>query len=124
MADRHTLTLLDILISARLAINYISEMSWSEFLGNIIVQDAVVRRLEIMGIASRNVPPEMQQEIPQLPWYELDQIAYTMSEEYAVVNIAFVWDLVKNDLPRWSKVLEVILPDQGFSAPPTSTDKL
>lgn len=114
MADRHTLTLLDILISARLAINYISEMSWSEFLGNIIVQDAVIRRLEIMGIASRNVPPEFQQEIPQLPWYELDQIAHTMSEEYAVVNIAFVWDLVNNDLPRWSEVLEVILPDQGF----------
>ena len=119
MADRHTLILLDILISARLAINYISEMSWSDFLGNIIVQDAVIRRLEIMGIASRNVPPVLQKEIPQLRWYELDQIAKTMSEEYAVVNIAFVWDLVHNDLPRWSQILEVILPDQGFPVPST-----
>ena len=116
MADRHTLTLLDILISARLAINYISEMSWSEFLGNILVQDAVIRRLEIMGIAARNVPKEVQEELPQLPWYELEIIAKTMSDDYAVLNIAFVWDLVHNDVPRWSQVLEVLLPDQGFGA--------
>ena len=115
MADRHTLILLDILISARLAINYISEMSWSDFLANIVVQDAVIRRLEIMGIASRNIPHELQKEIPQLPWHELDQIARTMGEEYSVVNIAFVWDLVHNDLPRWSRTLEVILPDKGFA---------
>lgn len=117
MADRHTLILLDILISARLAINYISGMTWTDFLGNIVVQDAVMRRLEIMGIASRNLPQELHKELPQLPWYELDQIARTMSEEYALVNVAFVWDLVHNDLPRWSEILEVILPDQGFLPP-------
>lgn len=120
MADRHTLVLLDILISARLAINYISEMSWSEFLGNIIVQDAVMRRLEIMGIAARNVPREMKDDLSHFPWYDLEQIARTMSEEYAVVNVAFVWDLVRNDLPEWSRLLEVILPDQGFMPPDLS----
>jgi uncharacterized protein with HEPN domain len=117
MADRHTLVLLDILISARLAINYISEMSWSDFLGNIIVQDAVMRRLEIMGIAARNIPREIKDDLSQFPWYDLEQIARTMSEEYAVVNVAFIWDLVRNDLPEWSRLLEVILPDQEFAPP-------
>ncbi|MGB2924975.1 MAG: HepT-like ribonuclease domain-containing protein [Limnothrix sp.] len=114
MADRDTLVLLDILISARLAINYVSEMTWTEFLGNIVVQDAVIRRLEIMGIASRNLPPELHKTLPQLPWFELDQIARTISEEYALVNIAFVWDLVHNDLPQWSRVLEFVLPDRSM----------
>ncbi|NJN73858.1 MAG: DUF86 domain-containing protein [Limnothrix sp. RL_2_0] len=117
MADRDTLILLDILISARLAINYVSEMTWTEFLGNIIVQDAVIRRLEIMGIASRSLPPELHEELHQLPWYELDQIARTMAEEYALVNIAFVWDLIHNDLPKWSDVLEVVLPDRAMVPP-------
>lgn len=117
MADRDTLILLDILISARLAINYVSKMTWTEFLGDIIVQDAVIRRLEIMGIASRNLPPELHEELPQLPWFELDQIARTMAEEYALVNIAFVWDLVHNDLPEWSRILEVILPDRAMVPP-------
>lgn len=111
MADRHTLILLDILISARLAINYLAEMTWTEFLGNIVVQDAVIRRIEIMGLAARNLPPELHQDLPQMPWFELEQIARTMNEEYEAVNIAFVWDLVHNDLPRWAKALEVILPD-------------
>lgn len=111
MADRHTLILLDILISARLAINYIAGMTWTEFLGNIVVQDAVIRRIEIMGLAARNVPVDIHHELPQLPWFELEQIARTMGDDYDAVNIAFVWDLVHNDLPRWAKSLEVILPD-------------
>ena len=65
---------------------------------------------------ARNVPKEVQEELPQLPWYELEIIAKTMSDDYAVLNIAFVWDLVHNDVPRWSQVLEVLLPDQGFGA--------
>ena len=117
MADRHTLVLLDILISARLAINYISGMSWSDFLGDILVQDAVIRRLEIMGIAAHNVPKDIKEELPQLPWYELEVVAKTMSEEYAVLNIAFVWDLAYNEVPKWSRALEVLLPDQGFGKP-------
>jgi uncharacterized protein with HEPN domain len=117
MADRDTLILLDILISARLAINYTSGMTWTEFLGNIIVQDAVIRRLEIMGIASRNLPPELHEELPQLPWFELDRIAMTMAEDYALVNIAFVWDWVHNDLPEWSRTLEVLLPDRQMVPP-------
>ncbi|BAW96474.1 protein of unknown function PF01934 [[Synechococcus] sp. NIES-970] len=111
MADRYTLVLLDILISARLAINYLAEMNWTEFLGNIVVQDAVIRRLEIMGLAARNIPKAMHPELPQVPWFELEAIARIMSEEYEAVNIAFVWDLVHNDLPVWAEALEVILPE-------------
>ncbi|ANV83946.1 hypothetical protein AWQ21_05860 [Picosynechococcus sp. PCC 7003] len=111
MADRHTLVLLDILISARLAINYLADLSWTEFLGNIVVQDAVIRRLEIMGLAARNIPKVMHPELPQVPWFELEAIAKTMSEDYEAVNIAFVWDLVRNDLPVWAEALEVILPE-------------
>ncbi len=114
MADRYTLVLIDILISARLAVNYISKLTWTNFLGNIIVQDAVIRRLEIMGLAARTLPPEIHEELPQIPWYELEQITKSVSEDYDTVNIAFVWDVVHNELPQWLEKLEVILPDATY----------
>ena len=62
--------LLDILESARLAIKYAEDKTEEEFLTDTQLQDAVIRRFEIIGEASRRISDEMQSVLPHLPWLE------------------------------------------------------
>ena len=50
---------------------YTEEISKDEFKSSTQLQDAVIRRVEIIGEAARNIPEEIQSEYPQIPWKEM-----------------------------------------------------
>jgi uncharacterized protein with HEPN domain len=60
--------LFDILESSRTAIEYMRGKTWEEFSRDPLLQDAVVRRLEIIGEASGRVSSETQKKHAHLPW--------------------------------------------------------
>jgi uncharacterized protein with HEPN domain len=65
--------LVDILESAKIALDYVFYKNWDAFYTDIQVQDAVVRRIEIVGEAARRVSQETRDKYPQIPWREMDQ---------------------------------------------------
>jgi len=67
--------LLDILEAANIALSYVNEMSREGFLGDLQCQDAVIRRLEIMGEAARRISDKTQEKFPDLPWSNMIGIA-------------------------------------------------
>jgi uncharacterized protein with HEPN domain len=63
--------LLDMLESAKLAVRYVAEKSRADFLSDIQLQDAVIRRLAIVGEASRRVSEVTRQNFTAIPWNEI-----------------------------------------------------
>jgi len=63
--------LVDILESAKIALGYVSGKTWDAFYGDIQCQDAVVRRIEIIGEAARRVSQETRDKHLQIPWREM-----------------------------------------------------
>jgi uncharacterized protein with HEPN domain len=63
--------LVDILESAKIALDYVFDKSWDEFYEDMQLQDAVIRRIEIIGEAARRVPGETQAKYPHIPWREM-----------------------------------------------------
>ncbi len=61
----------DILDSAKNAVSYLSDTSFDKFTNDEILQDAVIRRIEIVGEASSRVSEITQVEFPDLPWREM-----------------------------------------------------
>jgi len=59
--------LLDILEAARLAIAYVADQSEGEFLADVQCQDAVIRRLEVIGEAARRISEETKRGSPHVP---------------------------------------------------------
>jgi uncharacterized protein with HEPN domain len=102
--------LLDILNSARAALDYMSGKSWEEFSQNPILQDAIVRRLEIIGEASGRVSIESQREYPQLPWQAMKGTRNRIIHEYDAIELEIIWDIVQKDLPLLIRELEKIDP--------------
>ncbi len=104
--------LIDILASAKLAIGYASGKASEDFEADIQCQDAVIRRLEIIGEAARRLSAETQATYPQLPWRAMTQMRNLVIHQYDDVDLSIVWDTVHNDLPPLIAALEQIVPPE------------
>lgn len=91
--------IIDIIEAAKLAIQYTDETTREEFFGNTQNQDAVIRRIEIIGEAARRLSEETQAAYPEIPWSDLISMRNILIHEYDDIDIGIVWETVRNDLP-------------------------
>lgn len=82
--------LLDILEAAKLALSYIGENTREDFLEDIQCQDAVIRRLEIIGEVARRISDKTRSDFPDLPWNEMIGMRNILIHGYEVVDLTVV----------------------------------
>ena len=104
-----TVYLRHILDAIGLIKEYTRGMSENEFLGNSMAHDAVIRQIEIIGEAARNISDEFREKHPKLPWAKMVGIRNKIIHEYFNINYAIVWDTIKGDLPILEKSIKKIL---------------
>ncbi len=102
--------LLDIVEAAKLAVHYVTGKTQEEFRQDTLCQDAVIRRLEIIGEAARRLSPEARTTLPELTWHAMIGMRNLLIHEYDGVDPTIVWDTVKTDLPALLKALEPLAP--------------
>lgn len=101
---------MDILEAAKIACDYISKMTLDEFSKDVKSQDAVIRRLEIIGEATGRITEETQQTYSGLPWSDMKRMRNLLIHEYDDIDLSIVWQTVKDDLPPIIAFLEKIIP--------------
>jgi len=89
--------------------SYCSKLSKSGFSSNELVQDAVIRQLEIAGEAAKHVSPALRKEHPKVPWKEMTGMRDKLIHDYFGVDVDAVWLTVRQDLPKLKPALEKIL---------------
>jgi uncharacterized protein with HEPN domain len=104
--------LLDMLESAKLANRYVAEKSKNDFFSDIQLQDAVIRRLAIIGEASRRISEATCQTLPNIPWTEIGGMRNRLIHEYEDLDLDIVWDTVKISLPLLIDELEKFIPSE------------
>ncbi len=88
---------------------YIASFSYIQFIKNPQLQDAVVRRLEIIGEATKNLPQEFRNKYPEIPWKFMAGTRDVMSHEYFGVDFMMIWNIIKKELPSLKiKILKLI----------------
>lgn len=83
-------------------------MTLSQFKNNELVIDAVVRNLEVIGEASKNIPLTIQRTYPDIPWEQMKGMRNILIHEYFGVDIKIVWHTAKKYLPPLKKQLQSI----------------
>jgi uncharacterized protein with HEPN domain len=79
------------------------------FFQNTIVQDAVIRNLEIIGEAVRHLSPEFRQRHPEVPWRSITALRNVLIHEYFGVELEIVWRVVQRRLPRLEQYVGMLL---------------
>lgn len=76
------------------------------FFKSKIIQDAVIRNLEIIGEATKKISKETRLQKPEVPWYEMAGMRDVLIHEYFGVDLKIVWNVVEHELPKVKKMLE------------------
>ena len=88
----------DILESITKIEQYTQTVNEQDFLTNTQVQDAVLRRLEIMGEAVKNIPQAFRNRYPHIPWKKIAGLRDVLIHEYFGVNMRRAWKVAKQDI--------------------------
>lgn len=78
--------------------DYTRGISRTEFENNRMMQDAVIRQLEIIGEASRQLTDSFRREHNDIPWREVIGMRNRIAHDYLNVDLDIVWGVVQNDL--------------------------
>ncbi|MFW6233287.1 MAG: DUF86 domain-containing protein [Nanoarchaeota archaeon] len=92
-----------ILNSIRDSEKSIKNKSRREFDKNKDMQDASIRRIEIIGEAAKNIPDSIRKKYSNIPWKEIIGTRDKMIHHYFGVDLDIVWEIIKNDFPQLKK---------------------
>lgn len=88
---------------------YTRNMSYQKFLKDTKTQDAVVRNLEIIGEAVKNISESLKAEYPNIPWKDMARVRDKVIHFYFGVNYDIVWSVAKEDLPQVAEQINTVL---------------
>ena len=104
--------LLHILESADRVLRYTKGMGRKEFSANTMVQDAVIRNVEIIGEAANNlleVAPDIGARYPSIPFVQIRGMRNRVAHGYFAVSLAMIWDSVQVDIPELRQQIAKVL---------------
>ncbi len=78
---------------------YISQLDEKSFYSSDLVQDAVIRELQIVGEAARRIDQGVKDKSPQIAWSQLIGMRNILVHDYFTVDLDVVWVTLKDDLP-------------------------
>ena len=86
---------------------YVSGLNKEEFIKieNQMMQDAVIRELEIIGEAVGKLSDDIKRNNPDLPWRNISDMRNKLIHEYFGVDLAVVWKTIEADLPILKKTI-------------------
>jgi uncharacterized protein with HEPN domain len=79
--------------------------------------DAVVRNLEIIGEAIKNVPQEVRSQHPEVMWRRVAGLRDLLIHQYFGIDYEIIWDLVRHRLPVLEDQVRTIREADGPSTP-------
>lgn len=113
MSRSITILLGEILDAIQRIHSYTIDLSFDDFEKNVEKQDAVIRRLEIIGEAVKGLPSQLRNEYPDTPWREIAGARDILIHEYFRVDLALAWEMIVDFLPVLEADIVEIMRREG-----------
>ena len=110
--DRDTVTLLDILSAARLALKFIEGVSELHFMADEKTQAAVIREVEIIGEAAKRLSPQFREKHDEIPWRQIVGMRDVLIHAYDSVDLEELWYVTQVSIPELIRFVEPLVPEE------------
>ena len=89
----------DIIMAINRIFEYTESYDFIDFKRDYKTIDAVIRNFEIIGEATKNIPDEVKERYPDIPWKEMYSFRNRISHGYFGIDYEIIWDIIVNYLP-------------------------
>ena len=94
---------------------FIEGMDFEDFIKDKKTIYSVVRAIEIIGEATKNVPEEIRKKYPDIPWKKMAGMRDRLAHEYFGVDLEILWGTATEDVPGLKVPVSKVLEDMGQS---------
>ncbi|WP_016953654.1 DUF86 domain-containing protein [Anabaena sp. PCC 7108] len=102
----------DILNSCHKVLRYTEGISYDQFFEDELRFDAVLRNLQIIGEAIKQVPTEIRNRYPTVEWRKIAGLRDILAHAYFSLENETIWDIVQNKVPLLQEQIEVIFQQE------------
>lgn len=113
LPERDAALLLDMLLAARDAQDFVKGLDEAVFLGSRLHQNAAIRSLEVLGEAAGKISAATQAAHPEVPWRELTGMRHRLIHGYAEVRLDLVWVVLRDHIGALISQLTRLIPPEN-----------
>jgi len=109
MSEKSLIYLKDINKAINSINNFIEGMNIEQFKSDDKTSSAVIRKFEIIGEATKNLPNTIKDKYPQIPWKDIAGMRNKLIHAYSEVDLNLVWKTIQKRLPELQSFLDDVL---------------
>lgn len=115
MSSRNNLDLIEDMNQSKMRIlEYMEDIDYKNFCDNFLVQDAIIRNIEIIGEATKKLSGDFKLKYNFVNWKELSGMRDKMIHDYSSINYDIVFDTIDKDIPILKEQIEKILKLENY----------
>lgn len=96
----------DIKKSCEKILRYTKDLEFDEFRRNELVYDAIIRNLEIIGEAAKNIPDEVRAQYSDVEWRKISGLRDVIAHAYFGIDDSIIWEIIQTKIPQLKKSIQ------------------
>ncbi len=93
--------------------NYVADKNQDDFLGSYLIQDAVLRNLQILAESTQRLSSAIKDAHPAVPWRKIAGLRNILVHDYLGISLKQIWLLVEKDLPGLKSEIRLMRREVG-----------
>jgi len=89
--------------------SFIQGIDQKTFKDSTLVQDAVLRNLQVLAESTQRISDKTKQSLPEIEWRKISGLRNILVHDYLGIDVDTVWNVIKSDLPLLSKAIKSVI---------------